>query len=78
MDFVYGSLRGFVLGLASMPLAGPASGAWFGLMCAATLNASYALGFAPADEYEAKSRPRISPTSSSPLSCALSAWVPQA
>jgi hypothetical protein len=58
--FVFGSLRGVVLGLASMPLAGPAFGAWFGLMCAATLNASYALGFAPTDDYEAKSRPRIS------------------
>jgi hypothetical protein len=60
MVFVFGSLRGAVVGLASMPLAGPAFGAWFGLICAAMLNASYALGFAPTDEYEAKSRPRIS------------------
>jgi hypothetical protein len=58
--FIFGSLRGVVLGFASMPLAGPAFGAWFGLMCAAALNASYALGFAPTDDYEAKSRPRIS------------------
>ncbi len=58
--FVFGDLRGVVLGLASMPLAGPAFGAWFGLMCAVTLNVSYALGFAPTDDYEAKSRPRIS------------------
>jgi hypothetical protein len=58
--FIFGALRGVVLGLASMPLADPAFGAWFGLMCAATLNASYALGFAPTDDYEAKSRPRIS------------------
>ncbi|MBO0754231.1 MAG: hypothetical protein J2P54_00085 [Bradyrhizobiaceae bacterium] len=58
--FAFGVLRGVVLGLASMPLAGPAFGTWFGLMCAATLNASYALGFAPTDSYEAKSRPHIS------------------
>ena len=58
--FIFGSLRGVVLGFASMPLAGPVFGVWFGLMCAATLNASYALGFAPTDDYEAKSRPRIS------------------
>jgi hypothetical protein len=58
--FIFGSLRGVVLGLASMPLAGPSFGGWFGLMCAATLNASYALGFAPTDDYETKSRPRIS------------------
>jgi hypothetical protein len=58
--FAFGTLRGVVLGLASMPLAGPMFGTWFGLMCAATLSASYALGFAPIDDYEAKSRPRIS------------------
>jgi hypothetical protein len=58
--FIFGSLRGVVLGLASMPLAGPTFGPWFGVMSAAALNASYALGFAPTDDYEAKSRPRIS------------------
>jgi len=57
--FIFGSVRGVVLGLASMPLAGAAFGAWFGLMCAAALNASYAVGFAPTDDYEPKSRPRI-------------------
>lgn len=58
--FIFGSLRGAVLGLASMPLAGPTFGAWFGVMSAATLNASYALGFAPTDDYETKSRPSLS------------------
>jgi hypothetical protein len=58
--FVFGALRGVVLGLASMPLTGMAFGAWFGVLSAAMLNASYALGFAPTDEYEPQRRPRIS------------------
>jgi hypothetical protein len=35
-------------------------GAWFGVLSAAALNASYALGFAPTDDYETQSRARVS------------------
>jgi len=56
----FGFLRGMVLGLAGMTVAGPAFGAPFGLLSGAGLAAVYALGFGPTADYAAGSRPRTS------------------
>jgi hypothetical protein len=58
-SFVFGALRGVVIGLAAITLAGPAFGAVFGTLSGIGLILSYAVGFAPADDYESKLRPRI-------------------
>jgi hypothetical protein len=56
----FGFLRGAVLGLAGMTVAGAWFGGWFGLLSGIGLGISYAAGFAPTDDYEAGSRPRVS------------------
>ena len=44
---LFGFLRGLVLGLAGISVAGPLFGAVFGLLSGAGLTISYLLGFAP-------------------------------
>jgi hypothetical protein len=57
---LFGFLRGLVLGLAGMTVAGTRFGAVFGLLSGAGLTISYLLGFAPAQDYTAESKPHIS------------------
>jgi hypothetical protein len=56
---LFGFLRGLVLGLAGITVAGALFGAVFGLLSGG-LTISYLLGFAPTQDYEAESRPHIS------------------
>lgn len=53
----FGFLRGIVLGLAGMTVAGVTFGVLFGLFSGVGLTVSYVLGFAPTDDYAASSRP---------------------
>lgn len=57
---LFGFLRGVVLGLAGMTVAGSAFGAAFGLLAGAALSLVYFLGFNPTRDYHAASRPRTS------------------
>ncbi|MGI8741693.1 MAG: hypothetical protein ACR2NN_03815 [Bryobacteraceae bacterium] len=57
---LFGFLRGVVLGLAGMTIAGPTFGVWFGLLSGAGLSGFYAIGFAPTDDYETEAKPHIS------------------
>ena len=57
---LFGFLRGLVLGLAGISVAGPLFGAVFGLLSGAGLTISYLLGFAPTQDYEVESKPHIS------------------
>ncbi len=57
---LFGFLRGLVLGLAGMTIAGPVFGAVFGLLSGVGLTASYAFGFSPTDDYVAGSKPGTS------------------
>jgi hypothetical protein len=57
---LFGFLRGLVLGLAGITVAGALFGAVFGLLSGGGLTISYLLGFAPTQDYEAESRPQIS------------------
>jgi hypothetical protein len=57
---VFGFLRGVVLGLAGMTIAGPAFGAAFGLLSGVGLSLVYLMGFTPTRDYQAESRPRTS------------------
>lgn len=57
---LFGFLRGLVLGLAGISVAGPLFSAVFGLLSGAGLTISYLLGFAPTQDYEAESKPHIS------------------
>ena len=57
---LFGFLRGLVLGLAAITVAGPVFAAVFGLLSGAGLTISYLLGFAPTQDYEAESKPHIS------------------
>ena len=56
----FGFLRGMVLGVAGITIAGLAFGTVFGLLSGIGLSVVNLLGFAPTDDYEAKSRPRTS------------------
>ena len=58
--FLFGFLRGVVLGLAGMTMTGPTFGVLFGLLSGIGLTTVYALGFAPMRDYETHSKPRIS------------------
>lgn len=58
--FLFGFLRGVVLGLAGMTIAGLMFGTLFGLLSGAGLTAVYSLGFAPAHDYEIQLEPRLS------------------
>jgi hypothetical protein len=49
-----------VLGLAGISIAGPSFGVVFGILSGIGLSISYALGFAPTHDYEAKSKPHLS------------------
>ena len=57
---LFGFLRGLVLGLAGITVAGPHFGAVFGFVSGIGLAISYLLGFAPTQDYEAESKPHIS------------------
>jgi hypothetical protein len=57
---LFGFLRGLVLGLAGITVAGPHFGAVFGFLSGIGLTISYLLGFAPTQDYEAESKPHIS------------------
>jgi hypothetical protein len=57
---IFGILRGLVLGFAAATVAGLVFGALFGILSAAGLTITYALGFTPTAEYEANNSPRIS------------------
>ncbi|MGI8743834.1 MAG: hypothetical protein ACR2NN_14925 [Bryobacteraceae bacterium] len=57
---LFGFLRGVVLGLAGMTVAGSTFGVWFGLLSGVGLSGFYAIGFAPTDDYESQSKPHIS------------------
>lgn len=57
---LFGLLRGLVLGLAGMTVAGLAFGWIFGLLSGVGLSISYSVGLAPTDDYEPGSRPRTS------------------
>lgn len=57
---LFGFLRGIVLGLAAMTIAGPRFGLWFGVLSGAALVATYRIGFAPTDDYAKGERPRAS------------------
>ena len=52
---LFGFLRGLILGLAGMTIAGPSFGILFGLLSGIGLSTSYAMGFAPLDDYETQS-----------------------
>lgn len=58
--FLFGFLRGLVLGLAGMTIAGLQFGAVFGIFSGVGLAASYAIGFAPTHDYQTQARPRLS------------------
>jgi len=57
---LFAFLRGFVLGLAGISIAGPSFGVVFGILSGIGLSISYALGFAPTQDYETKSKPHLS------------------
>jgi hypothetical protein len=57
---LFGFLRGLVLGLAGITVAGPLFDSVFGLLSGVGLTISYLLGFAPTQDYEAESKPHIS------------------
>jgi hypothetical protein len=57
---LFGFLRGIVLGLAGMTIAGLRFGAAFGVFSGVGLAASYAIGFAPTHDYQTQARPRLS------------------
>lgn len=57
---LFGFLRGMVLGLAAITIAGPRFGLWFGVLSGAALVATYKIGFAPTDDYARDERPRLS------------------
>ncbi|HYA87782.1 MAG TPA: hypothetical protein VEI57_12045 [Nitrospirota bacterium] len=57
---LFAFLRGFVLGLAGISIAGLSFGVVFGMLSGMGLSISYALGFAPTHDYEAKSEPHLS------------------
>ena len=57
---LFGFLRGLVLGLAGITVAGPLFGAVYGLLSGAGLTIAYLRGFAPTQDYEAESKPHIS------------------
>jgi hypothetical protein len=55
-----GVMRGVVLGLASASILGARFGALFGALATAALLLAYRLRFAPIDEFQVSSRPRLS------------------
>lgn len=57
---LFGFLRGIVLGLAGMTIAGPEFGAIFGVCSGLGLMSVYSLGFSPGREQETPGRPRMS------------------
>jgi hypothetical protein len=57
---LFGFLRGLVLGLAGMTIAGLWFAAAFGIFSGAGLAASYVIGFAPTHDYETRAQPRLS------------------
>ena len=57
---LFGFLRGIVLGLAGITIAGLAFGALFGVLAGIGLSFVYLLGFSPSRDYQAQSRPRTS------------------
>ena len=57
---LFAFLRGFVLGLAGISIAGLSFGVVFGILSGIGLSISYVLGFAPTHDYEAKSKPYLS------------------
>jgi hypothetical protein len=58
--YLFGFLRGVVLGLAGMTIAGLMFGTFFGLLSGAGLIAVYSLGFAPTDDYGSQGKPHLS------------------
>ena len=56
---IFGFLRGCVLGLAGMTVAGVMFGILFGLFSGIGLTISYLVGFAPIDDYAPSSKPRL-------------------
>ncbi len=60
MVILFGFLRGLVLGLAGVTIAGLIFGVVFGILSGIGLSISNALGFAPTHFYEAKSKPHLS------------------
>ncbi|HTB22025.1 MAG TPA: hypothetical protein VK914_04915 [bacterium] len=59
-SLLFGFLRGLVLGLAGMTLAGPLFGAIFGVLSGLGLMGVYSLGFSPRREQERPGRPHLS------------------
>jgi len=57
--YLLGFLRGLVLGLASIAIAGPEFGALFGIFSGLGLMFFYSMGFAPLDDYDGGHKPRI-------------------
>lgn len=57
---LFGFLRGLVLGLAGMTIAGLWFAAVFGIFSGTGLALSYVIGFAPAHDYETQAKPRLS------------------
>ncbi|MBV9181961.1 MAG: hypothetical protein JO356_11675 [Acidobacteria bacterium] len=57
---LFGFLRGMILGLASMTIAGSRFAAIFALLSGTGLMFTYALGFAPTHDYETQARPHVS------------------
>jgi hypothetical protein len=56
---IFGLLRGAVLGLASMAIAGALFGAVFGALTGIVLVISFLAGFSPTDDYERDCKPRL-------------------
>ena len=53
-------MRGIVLGLAGMTVAGVTFGIFFGLLSGIGLTVSYLVGFAPTDDYAPSRKPQLS------------------
>jgi hypothetical protein len=56
---MFGFLRGLVLGLAGITVAGPLFGACFGIFSGLALMIAYSLGYAPAQGYKVGARPEL-------------------
>jgi hypothetical protein len=56
----FGFMRGLVLGVAGMTVAGVGFGIFFGLLSGIGLTVTYLGGFAPMDDYAASQKPRLS------------------
>lgn len=57
---LFAFLRGSVLGLAGISIARASFGVVFGILSGIGLSISYALGYAPTHDYEARSKPHLS------------------